>query len=416
VARFARHSAASTELYGLNRRAEQLLEFRPRLRKTRYTYEVSVLVDTLQSLTQVDWYKFLARPRLPGPTASALDSIADRSIFITGAGGSIGSQLSLRIARLRPRKLTLLDISEQALYRLRASFESEMPGNRVSFLLGSVADSQLLDEAFSFTAPDLIIHAAAHKHLTLVEEHVLAAIANNTLATNTLLQLAAKHKIARTILLSTDKAVSPTSVMGATKHAAELDTLCHGGIVVRLANVLASEGSVAPIFMRQIAAGQPITITDSETRRYFLTGEEAVDVLLTASTEAPHSATVVPAISKSQSILDLAHFLAGHSTIHRPLNIRYIGLGVGEKQHEALWSLDEEAFSESFHGSLRVITNQRPIHRASEMRAKLELLRIAVNSRKLPQAVAYLQSIVPDYTPSDTVRRQVLEYSGADLR
>ncbi len=383
-----------------------------RLIPTRYTHKVSVLVNTVPHLSSIDWYTYLARPRLPGPSTHALNSIADRSIFITGAGGSIGSLLSLRIARLKPRRLTLLDISEQALYRLRISLEAENLTDQVTLLLGSVADHLLLREAFSCSSPDILFHAAAHKHLPLIEEYALAAIANNTLATNMLLCAAAEYKISRTILLSTDKAVSPTSILGATKSVAEMDTLCHRGIVVRLVNVLGTEGSVVPAFLKQIENHQPITITDPKATRYFLTSEEAVDLLLTASIESAPATTLVPAIRSPQSILDLAHFLLTQLASPCASTIRYVGLGVGEKRHENLWSEDEEVLAESLHGSLQVVARQRPIYALDRINTMLGPLRIAVASRNLPEAMDHMQSLVPGYTPSETILRQIRIHAG----
>ncbi len=339
-----------------------------------------------------------------------MKAIGNLSIFITGAGGSIGSLLSLRIARLRPQQLTLLDSSEHALYRLRMFLEAENLCDRVTLLLGSVGDELLLEETIQSTSPDIIFHAAAHKHLPLLEEYALAAIRNNTLATNTLLRVAAEHKIRRTILLSTDKAASPTSVLGVTKHIAEIDTLCHGGIVVRLVNVLGSEGSVVPAFLRQMAADQAIAITHPGATRYFVTDEEAVDLLLTASVEAPDATTLVPAVYESQSIVELAHFLRRQCTPSSSSTIRYIGLSAGEKQNESLWSRDEDALAESFHDCLRVIVRRRPMDGAGEMDGMLALLRMAVDTRNLPQAMNQIQSLVPDYAPSRTVLQKVREH------
>lgn len=377
---------------------------------------MNVSGNTIPHLSEIDWYTFLARPRLPGPPDHMLTTIADSSIFITGAGGSIGSLLSLRIARLKPRRLTLLDISEQALYRLRILLEAENLTDRVALLLGSVADHRLLREAFSCSSPNVLFHTAAHKHLHLIEEYGLAAIANNTLATNVLLCIAAEFKIGRTILLSTDKAVSPTSILGATKSVAEMDTLSHSGIVVRLVNVLGTEGSVVPAFLKQIEAGRPITITDPEATRYFLTSEEAVDLLLTASLEAPPATTIVPPLLHSHCIVDLARFLLTQRSSPCSSTIRYVGLGMGEKRHEHLWSNEEELLPESFHRSLRILARKKNIQTPAQMDTMLEPLRIAVCSRDLPGAMDQMQSLVPDYTPSENVLRQIRIHKGVAPR
>ncbi len=374
------------------------------------------------------------------------------SIVITGAGGSIGKLLSLRIAHIRPRRLILLDCSEQALYHLRACLKVNNLYDQVTLLLGSITDARLLHETFHSTSPDTIFHAAAHKHLPLLEEHPLAAIANNALATDTLLRVAAEHNVLRTILLSTDKAASPASVLGITKHVAEMNTLRHGGVVLRLVNVLGTHGSVVPAFLNQIAAGKPITVTHPSAKRYFLTPEEAVDLLLTASIGASEATTLVPAVFQSHSILDLARFLLAHyapsscsSVFHssdtpehfslKPRNqngthgfeeshfviggarssaIRYIGLSAGEKQDETLWSADEVPLAESFHDSLRVIARRKTLESAISLDATLDTLRVAVSARNLSQAMAYMQSLVPDYVPSATVLQQLHRHTGAN--
>ncbi len=413
---------------------------------------MSVLVHPSQSQKGIDWHQFLGRPALPAPTRDALDAIRNRSIFITGAGGSIGSLLSLRLARIRPRRLTLLDSSEQALYRLRACLAAEDLVDQATLRLGSVTDIRLLQDVFQSTSPDTIFHAAAHKHLPLLEEHPLAAIANNTLATNTLLRVGAEHRIRRMILLSTDKAVAPVSVLGLTKHVAEMDTIGHGGIVLRLVNVLGTHGSVVPAFLNQIAADQPVTITHPAAKRYFLTPEEAVDMLLTASIDAPLGATLVPAVFQSQSIVELARFLLAHCSPASSLGVfhasesarestgnprkeseargmgpghlgmgetlssalRYIGLSAGEKQDERLWSADEVLLAESFHDSLRVIARRRTIEKTISLDAMLETLRIAVTARDLSKAMTHMQSLVPDYVPSSTVLQQLRMHPGAN--
>ena len=246
----------------------------------------------LSSLQNLDWRGFLARPRLASPPAEALDALAQLPILITGAGGSIGSALALRLGALSPPKLVLLEASESNLYALERDWAAAGIATPRSFILGSAADGALLEEVFSAHAPRIVFHAAAFKHVPLMEEQPLAAIANNIFVTETLVRRAAIHG-ARVVLLSTDKAVAPASVMGATKRVGEQIVLASGGTVLRLGNVLASRDSVAEIFARQIAQGGPITITDPAARRYFLTLDEAVNLLLTVAAYSEQSILLV---------------------------------------------------------------------------------------------------------------------------
>ena len=243
-----------------------------------------ILACVIPSLEALDWHEFLARPPLPSPTNEVLNAIEGQPILITGAGGSIGSALAMRLAEFAT-SLILLEASETHLFALQNQFAESAAAAAPVTVLGSIDDSSLLDEIFFVHAPRLLFHAAAFKHVPLMEEQPLAAIANNIFGTATLCEAASRHN-ARIVLLSTDKAVEPASVMGATKRVAERIVLAAGGTVLRLGNVLASRDSVAESFARQIAAGGPLAVTDPAARRYFLTLEEAVSLLIFASAES----------------------------------------------------------------------------------------------------------------------------------
>ena len=218
-----------------------------------YTFTV------ISPLNDLNWRSFLGRPPLSSPPPDGIEALRQQPILITGAGGSIGSALALRLAALAPSMLVLLEASESNLYALQRDWAELQTANpRASCpmapVLGSVADQPLLDEIFALHAPLIVFHAAAFKHVPLMEEQPLAAISNNVFATQTLTETATAHG-ARVVLLSTDKAVQPASVMGATKRVAEQIVLSSGGTTLRLANVLASRDSVAEVFTRQIAQG-----------------------------------------------------------------------------------------------------------------------------------------------------------------
>ena len=343
---------------------------------------------------EIDWHAFLQRPALP--RTANLDSLLDRSILVTGAGGSIGSALSLRLASIAPRRLILLDSSEQALYRLQIQLTG-FQSSDIFTILGSVNDALLLDEICALHQPNIVFHAAAHKHAPLLEEQPLAAIATNTLGTATLADCLIRHRNPRLILLSTDKVVEPTSILGATKRVAELITLSAGGVVLRLANVLGSEGSVVETFLKQIAAGGPITITHPEADRFFLTSDETVDLLLTAATSERGPRLLIPRLERSHRISDLAEFLASAHAAVRPVECVYAGLRAGEKLHELLYSASEHSAPSRLPGLVEVQPSSIEKH---PLDAQLSRLAQSVDRRNLLQAMNTLVEIVPDYRMS----------------
>jgi FlaA1/EpsC-like NDP-sugar epimerase len=366
----------------------------------------------LQSLQNLDWRGFLARPLLPSPTAEALDALAQQPILITGAGGSIGSTLALRLGALLPPKLVLLEASESNLYALKRDWAAAGMASSMTPILGSAADGALLEEIFSTHAPRIVFHAAAFKHVPLMEEQPLAAIANNIFATETLTQAAFIHG-ARVVLLSTDKAVAPASVMGATKRVGEQIVLASGGTVLRLGNVLASRNSVAEVFARQIAQGGPVTITDPAARRYFLTLDEAVNLLLIAASlplcasSLSHSLMIgqesmllVPVLPALHLIADLARFMARELAPDCEIAIHFTGPRPGDKQTEQLWTAGDQTNTVGFDGMVMVET---AMPAAPQLAAGLAALRAALDARDLCDALTHLRALVPDYTPSPAV-------------
>ena len=406
-------------------------------------------------LHTIYWRGFLARPPLPSPPHDVLDAVRNQPVLITGAGGSIGSALALRMAALAPPKLILLEASESHLYRLESQWAAAAAANsgvaaQVTPILGSAADRALLDEIFSIHAPRIVFHAAAFKHVPLMEEQPLAAIQNNIFATEILVHAAAAHG-ARVVLLSTDKAVEPASVMGATKRVAEQIVLAHGGTVLRLGNVLASRASVAEVFARQIFLGGPLTVTDPAARRYFLTVDEAVNLLLfaaalnpgapsfrafcervgdddtssqplphapgapsirafgewvgddeTSSQPLPHSpsALLAPSLPSPHLILDLARFMARALAPKRKIAIDFIGLRPGDKENEQLWATSESAHPAGDSGMVFIHSAQPS---AADLHRAFAPLRAATEARDLAAAIAQLCALVPDYTPGRAV-------------
>ena len=261
----------------------------------------------IPSVENIDWHRFLGRPPLSSAPPHAIKLICQSPVLITGAGGSIGSALAMRLVN-HGQKVVLLESSEAGLYELQCEFADSGSEVNAAFYLGSSADAALVDEIFAVHGPRIVFHAAAFKHVPLLEEQPIAAVANNVLATESLVRAASEHH-AQVILLSTDKAVAPSSVMGATKRVAEQIVLASDGTVLRLGNVLASRGSVTGVFARQIAAGGPLTVTDPAARRYFLTIAEAVDLLFAVAEVAHSGALFVPRLHTVHFIADLARFM-----------------------------------------------------------------------------------------------------------
>jgi FlaA1/EpsC-like NDP-sugar epimerase len=353
------------------------------------------------SSAAIDWYPLLQRPALP--PALSLTHLRDQCVFVTGAGGSIGSALSIRLAALAPRRLILLDASEQALYRVQALLaKNHSPATTT--ILGSVNDSALLDEICTQYRPEFVFHAAAHKHAPLLEQQPFAAIATNALGTWTLVKSLQHHHNPRMILLSTDKAVDPTSILGATKRIAELITLAYGGIALRLANVLGSEGSVVETFLHQISAGLPLTITHQHAERFFLTISETVDLLLTAAAPPSSRGLFIPNLDKPHRISTLANFLAEtQATTHRIEHV-YTGLRPGDKIHESLHSANEFTAPTNLPSLLAVHLFSAE---GQDLPRQLSLLTEAVQVRNLPRAMNHLLNLVPTYKPSAEMHRLV---------
>ena len=353
----------------------------------------------IPSLDTLDWHAFLGRFQLPSTSPAAVSSLLQHPVLITGAGGSIGSALALRLASAGAPTI-LLESSENSLHNLQQDLAPV--SSRASFYLGSVADRSLLDEIFTLHRPNRVFHAAAHKHVPLMEEQPLAAIVNNVFAAETLIASAAAHH-ARVVLVSTDKAVAPASIMGATKRLAEQIVLASGGTVLRLGNVLASQGSVAELFARQIASNRPLTVTDPAARRYFLTIAEAVELLLAAATESQRTSLLVPLLSQPHFVADLARFMSRALAPDRNLAIEFTHLRPGDKESEQLWS-DSETPHPATATSL--ISLDSPLPPRSQLQSLLAALHRAVQSRDLSEALAALRVLVPDYAPSQTVLAQ----------
>ncbi|GAP10171.1 predicted nucleoside-diphosphate sugar epimerases [Bellilinea caldifistulae] len=271
--------------------------------------------------------------------------LADKIVLVTGAGGSIGRELCRQIARYNPAELIMLGHGENSIFEGLLELKDHFPTLTIRPVIADVRDRMRLNQVFSQYHPQIVFHAAAHKHVSLMEVNVEEAVTNNILGTKNLVDLAIQHRVERLVMISSDKAVRPANVMGATKRVAEMlviDAALRTGMafsVVRFGNVLGSRGSVVPIFKQQIARGGPVTITHPDMKRYFMTIPEAVYLVLQAAGMSKGAETFVLNMGQQVRILDLAEDLIRLSGLEpgKDIEIVFTGVRPGEKLSEDLW-------------------------------------------------------------------------------
>lgn len=330
---------------------------------------------------------------------------SDQAVLITGAGGCIGSALARRIADSGANPLLLLDHSEQNLYEIHAELTVNAASAAPVPILGDISDLALLDELFEKYRPNTIFHAAAFKHVPLMESNPIAVIRNNVLGTWTLANTALRHHVNQLLMISTDKAVNPRSVMGAAKRVAELILLRLGTSrtrmsALRLGNVLGSNGSVAPLFQQQIARGGPVTVTHPDCFRYFLSLTKTVDLILAAAA-LDETGIFIPELGTPTKILDLANRLIREAG-HRPgeMEVIFTGLRSGDKLTEDLVSATEW-LEPTAEPQLRKINGPQPVIKILD--AAIQMISEGTRARRLAALVETLCEVVPEYQPSETL-------------
>jgi FlaA1/EpsC-like NDP-sugar epimerase len=342
-----------------------------------------------------------------------------RIAMVTGAAGSIGSELCTQIARFQPAALVAFEISESALFHLERDILEKFPRLPFHAEIGSVQNVQRLREVFRRHSPSVVYHAAAYKHVPLMEKHVLEAIENNIIGTYNLAMVAAEFAVEDFVLISSDKAVRPTNIMGATKRAAELviRSFQNGGpryVAVRFGNVLGSNGSVVPIFKKQIAAGGPVTVTHPDMQRYFMTIPEAAQLVLQASVMGRGGETFVLNMGDPVRIVDLARQLILLSGLNpgEHIGIAFTGIRPGEKLCEELHVSGERTLPTS-HEKISVFSGSCP--RFEQVVRHLAHLRNACDTRDVGSAVLELQQMVPDYAPGEEISERLAALNLAHL-
>jgi FlaA1/EpsC-like NDP-sugar epimerase len=316
---------------------------------------------TVSQIRNVELDDLLGRDPVKLDTAGLHEWLGARTVLVSGAGGSIGAELCRQVARYKPQRIVLLESSEFSLYTMEQEFLRQMPGVAISPVIGDVKDAQRMRQLLSALKPAVIFHAAAYKHVPLMEnENAWQAVLNNVLGTRVLAEAAITHSVEKFVLISTDKAVNPTNVMGATKRMAEL--VCQslqqrGGtrfVIVRFGNVLGSTGSVIPKFREQIAAGGPVTVTHPDITRFFMSIPEAVQLVMQAGLMGGSGEIFVLDMGDPVKIADLARDMIRLSGFdENDIKVVYTGLRPGEKLYEEVLAADENSLPTP-HPKLRI--------------------------------------------------------------
>ena len=346
----------------------------------------------------LDLHRLIGRGEVHVTSPEARTVVEGRSVLVTGAGGSIGSELCRQIHGLRPSRLIMLDHDESNLHRLELELWGEALLEDDDLVIADIRDRARIDQVFDDARPDVVFHAAAHKHLPLLEKHPCEGVKSNVLGTENLVRASIEHGVDRFILISTDKAADPTSVLGATKRLAELVVQAYQGgpttfASVRFGNVLGSRGSLLAILTEQMASGQSVTVTHPDVTRFFMTIEEAVWLVLEAARMASAGETYVLDMGDPVRIVDLVANLA--EQLHVPdVEIRFTGLRPGEKLNETLVS-DGEVRMPTEHPRVFQVDTVAPAE--AELPRRLRELYAMAKMNAGPEVRRMLTRLLPEY-------------------
>ncbi|MEN9743136.1 MAG: hypothetical protein RLZZ65_941 [Bacteroidota bacterium] len=341
---------------------------------------------------------------LNNPKVAAM--LQDQVILITGAAGSIGSGLVKSIAQQQPKLLLLIDQAESALFELEQHLLNVEPGLNAQYIVADICNAQRMQQIFETYRPKLVYHAAAYKHVPLMENNPIEAVRNNIAGTLTMAQLSANYKVGKFVMISTDKAVNPTNVMGASKRIAEMSVEFFNQqhetafITTRFGNVLGSNGSVIPTFERQIAAGGPVTVTDERITRFFMTIPEACQLVLEAAAMGSGGEIYVFEMGQAVKIIDLAKkmiLLSGKQPF-KDIDIQFTGLRPGEKLYEEVLASSENTLP-THHPKILIAQNRVT---TAEQFAQIERLIETANDQKSEASVSLMKQLVPEYISNNS--------------
>ena len=346
--------------------------------------------------------------REPAQLDAALigEYLRDKTVMITGAGGSIGSELCRQVARVSPKQIVLFERSEFNLYQIKMNLRELFPEVQIQPIIGDILNQQRVEQAFARFMPDVVFHAAAYKHVPLMEMNPIEALWNNIYGTAIVARCAHAYGVRKFVMISTDKAVSPTNIMGVSKRIAEI--ICQGigsasntqFVTVRFGNVLNSVGSVIPLFKRQIEEGGPVTVTHPDMYRYFMTIPEAVQLIMQAGAMGKGGELFLLDMGKPVKIADLARDMITLSGLEpdKDIKIVYIGLRLGEKLNEELLTAGEEIKS-TLHEKIKV-AEPEAIEWPSQL-IRIEMLLESLRNGFSRDVVQRIKEIVPEFQPEN---------------
>ena len=365
-------------------------------------YEIIEGKVSISQLRPVDIEDLLGRDPVKLDTTAVKEYLAGKIVLITGAGGSIGSEIVRQVAKMQPKKLLLLGKGENSIYEITQELKINSPEVKTVPIIADIRDKERIKAIMDYFKPQVVFHAAAHKHVPLMEYQPAEAVRNNILGTKVVADEAAAHNVETFVMISTDKAVNPTSVMGCTKRVAEMYVQSmnkNSGtrfVAVRFGNVLGSRGSVIPLFKKQIAKGGPVTVTHPDMKRYFMTIPEASQLVLQAGAMAKGGEVFVLDMGEPVRIYDLAKDLITLSGLipDKDIEIKITGLRPGEKLFEELLSA-EDGTEKTTHKKI-FTARIKEIDKAGLDKEISKILEITDGE----EVVAALQKIVPTYTPN----------------
>ena len=358
----------------------------------------------IKNVRPISYEDFLGRDQIVVNSQEITDSLTGKVALVTGGGGSIGSELCRQIAKANPQTLIIFDIYENNAYDIQQELLRNYPELNLKVIIGSVRDYTRLEKVFQEYQPEIVFHAAAHKHVPLMEVSPNEAIKNNCLGTLNTVKLADKYKAKKFVLISTDKAVRPTNIMGASKRICEMIIQSYAKIskhtsfvAVRFGNVLGSNGSVIPLFLKQIENGGPVTVTHKDITRYFMTIPEAVSLVLQASVYAEGGEIFVLDMGKPVKIYDLAKQIIRYKGLEpgKDIEIKITGLRPGEKLYEEML-MEEEGLKETPN---KLIHIGQPIKIKEDFLADLEQL-IAIAQKNDGDIKKWTAKLVTTYKPA----------------
>ena len=375
------------------------------LKKMPGIYQLVTGEVSISDLREVEVNDLLGRDPIQVNVDSIMGYVSDKTVLVTGGGGSIGSELCRQIAKHNPKRLVIVDIYENTTYDVQNELKKTYPDLDLVVLIASVRNTKRMDQIFEIYRPDIVYHAAAHKHVPLMEDSPNEAIKNNVLGTWKIVQAADRWKVKRFVMISTDKAVNPTNIMGASKRLCEMIIQTYDKhsetsfVAVRFGNVLGSNGSVIPLFKKQIAEGGPVTVTHPDIIRYFMTIPEAVSLVLQAGAYAKGGEIFVLDMGEPVKILDLAKnliLLSGHKP-DEDIKIVFTGLRPGEKLYEEML-MKEEGLQETEN---KLIHIGKPIE-MDESKFMEELKELSEYVITEPFDIRdFVQRMVPTYHPQN---------------